>query len=83
MRESCFNPRYLCAAAAALLLTTGGGALAQPADDFVPVTEAMLEDPAPGDGLTWRRTLDTPRTTGCPAMAPAMAGGRPPFRGTG
>ena len=25
---------------------------------FVPVTDAMLEDPAPGDWLTWRRTLD-------------------------
>ncbi|MCY4027882.1 MAG: PQQ-binding-like beta-propeller repeat protein [Acidobacteria bacterium] len=58
MRQSCFNPRYPCAAAAALLLTTGGGALAQPADDFVPVTDAMLEAPAPGDWLMWRRTLD-------------------------
>ncbi len=25
---------------------------------FVPVTNAMLEDPAPGDWLTWRRTPD-------------------------
>ena len=25
---------------------------------FVPVTDAMLEDPAPGDWLTWRRTPD-------------------------
>ena len=58
MRESCFRPRYPCAAAAALLLTIGGGALAQPADDFMPVTDAMLEDPAPGDWLMWRRTLD-------------------------
>ena len=58
MRESCFRSRYPCAAAAALLSTIGGGALAQPADDFVPVTDAMLEDPAPGDWLMWRRTLD-------------------------
>ncbi len=29
---------------------------AQPIADFVPVTDAMLEDPAPGDWLTWRRT---------------------------
>ncbi|MCY4077152.1 MAG: alcohol dehydrogenase, partial [Acidobacteria bacterium] len=29
-----------------------------PADEFVPVTDAMLEDPAPGDWLTWRRTPD-------------------------
>ncbi len=27
-------------------------------DGFVPVTDAMLQDPAPGDWLTWRRTLD-------------------------
>ena len=26
--------------------------------DFVPVTDAMLQDPAPGDWLTWRRTPD-------------------------
>ena len=26
--------------------------------EFVPVTDAMLQDPAPGDWLTWRRTLD-------------------------
>ncbi|MYD69144.1 MAG: hypothetical protein F4W89_00135 [Acidobacteria bacterium] len=25
---------------------------------FVPVTDAMLEDPAPGDWLMWRRTQD-------------------------
>ena len=30
----------------------------QAADGFVPVTDAMLQDPAPGDWLTWRRTLD-------------------------
>jgi len=27
-------------------------------DGFVPVTDAMLQDPAPGDWLMWRRTLD-------------------------
>ena len=26
--------------------------------DFVPVTDAMLRDPAPGDWVMWRRTLD-------------------------
>ena len=31
---------------------------AQSATDFVPVTDAMLQDPAPGDWLMWRRTLD-------------------------
>ena len=27
---------------------------AQSSDTFVPVTDAMLQDPAPGDWLTWR-----------------------------
>ncbi len=31
---------------------------AQSSDTFVPVTDAMLRDPAPGDWLTWRRTAD-------------------------
>ena len=26
--------------------------------EFVPVTDAMLKDPAPGDWLMWRRTLN-------------------------
>ena len=35
-------------------------AMAQSDEDagFVPVTDAMLQDPAPGDWLMWRRTLD-------------------------
>ena len=36
-----------------------GGALAQPYSDFIPVTDAMLQEPAPGDWLMWRRTLDS------------------------
>ena len=52
------------APAAALALL--GLALAPPAApaqppataDFAPVTDAMLQDPAPEDWLTWRRTLD-------------------------
>src|SRR3954463_895001 len=28
------------------------------ADAFVPVTDAMIEHPAPGDWLSWRRTQD-------------------------
>ena len=31
---------------------------AQPVDNFIPVTDAMLEVPAEGDWLMWRRTLD-------------------------
>ncbi len=62
-------PRYMCvpfAAAfrpavlsSALLVTAGAGvSTAQPAGDFTPVTDAMVRDPAPGDWLSWRRTLD-------------------------
>ena len=32
---------------------------AQPAGDFVPVTDAVLQDPDPADWLMWRRTLDS------------------------
>ena len=42
---------------AGALLAIAGTASAQP-DDFVPVTDAMLQDPAPEDWLMWRRTLD-------------------------
>ena len=31
---------------------------AQSPDDFVPVTDAMLQDPDPAHWLMWRRTLD-------------------------
>ena len=40
-----------------LLLTLAGPVLAQD-DDFVPVTDAMLADPAPSDWPMWRRTLN-------------------------
>ena len=33
-------------------------AVAQPTIPFVPVTDAMLQDPAPSDWLMWRRTLN-------------------------
>jgi len=49
--------------AALLLLTTLSalqpGAQAQSADDFIPVTDAMLQNPAASDWLMWRRTLDS------------------------
>ncbi len=37
----------------------GAGDRAGVSDDFVPVTDAMLQDPAPEDWLMWRRTLDS------------------------
>ncbi len=45
----------------AAVLTVASGAVsvqAQPSGDFVPVTDAMLQAPAPEDWLTWRRTTD-------------------------
>ena len=44
--------------AAAVVSLAPPVAHAQPASDFVPVTDEMLQDPAPGDWLMWRRTLD-------------------------
>ena len=41
------------------LASPTGTALAQSSDEFIPVTDAMLQDPAPGDWLMWRRTLDS------------------------
>ena len=46
------------ALAAALLALAPAAALAQSPSRFVPVTDAMLQSPAPGDWLMWRRTLD-------------------------
>ena len=43
----------------ALLLMTPLGAHAQPGRDFVPVTDAMLQEPDSADWLMWRRTLDS------------------------
>ena len=45
-------------AAAALLVAGASSAEAQPGAAVTPVTDAMLQDPAPGDWLMWRRTLD-------------------------
>ena len=42
----------------AVLATGSMTAQSQSSTDFVPVTDAMLQDPAPGDWLMWRRTLD-------------------------
>ena len=35
------------------------GAWAQSAEDFIPVTDEMLQNPAASDWLMWRRTLDS------------------------
>ena len=44
----------------ALVLAAAGPAAAQTPEeaDFVPVTDAMLQNPADADWLMWRRTLD-------------------------
>ena len=53
--------RGVPAIAAALLALAAPGmvsAQSETESGFVPVTDAMLHDPAPEDWLTWRRTLD-------------------------
>ncbi len=40
------------------LVMSSGLVLAQSSGEFVPVTDAMLQDPAPADWLMWRRTLN-------------------------
>ncbi len=59
------QPRFLVASGvlfvgAAMSALAPVAASAQPESDaaFVPVTDAMLENPAPGDWLMWRRTPD-------------------------
>ena len=47
------------AAIAAILAAAASAASAQASDPFVPVTDAMLQNPDPADWLMWRRTLDT------------------------
>ena len=59
MRGRCSTARCLIVLAAALLLTASASpGRAQSGGEFTPVTDAMLQDPAPGDWLMWRRTLD-------------------------
>ena len=50
-------PRSALILATALVLVAGWSPLqAQSRDEFVPVTDAMLQDPDPEDWLMWRRT---------------------------
>ena len=59
MRGRCSTARCLIVLAAAVVLTGGASpGRAQSGGEFTPVTDAMLQDPAPGDWLMWRRTLD-------------------------
>ena len=51
-------PALLVAAAAASFAMGAATAQAQPAGEFVHVTDAMLQDPDPADWPMWRRTLD-------------------------
>ena len=54
-----WHVRYGAALAfAALAAALPPAAHAQPAADFVPVTDAVLQEPDPADWLMWRRTLD-------------------------
>lgn len=41
-----------------LALTPAFAVRPQSPENFVPVTDAMLQDPDPSDWLMWRRTLD-------------------------
>ena len=51
--------RIMLCAVLLFLASSTATAQAQSSDEFVPVTDAMLQDPAPGDWLMWRRTLDS------------------------
>ena len=53
-----FAPVLLVAAAAASFALGPVPVQAQSAREFVPVTDAMLQDPDPADWPMWRRTLD-------------------------
>ena len=60
MQPMCLVARGVLLVGAALSALAPVAAGAQPEADaaFVPVTDAMLKDPAPGDWLMWRRTPD-------------------------
>ena len=71
MHLHCLATRRMLVRALALMLAAPGAAYvhAQPADDFVPVTDAMLESPAPAD---WLMTKNPARHS----SGPIIAGGK-------
>ena len=60
MHPRCLVARgvLLVGAALSALAPLSAGAQPESAAAFVPVTDAMLQDPAPSNWLMWRRTLD-------------------------
>ena len=57
-RENIGRGRPLLGFVLAATFAAAPAALAQAPPEFVPVTDEMLQAPAPGDWLMWRRTLD-------------------------
>ena len=60
MHRRCLTSRCLLVLAIAVVpLMLGSFTVrAQSSAEFVPVTDAMLQNPDPADWLNWRRTLD-------------------------
>ena len=60
MQRGCAIAAGVAVAFAGMLALPSGAAAGQPAPaaERVPVTDAMLRDPAPADWLMWRRTLE-------------------------
>ena len=54
-----FVPSFLAVLGLLASAVVPAAVRAQEPADFVPVTDAMLQDPDPADWLMWRRTLDT------------------------
>ena len=53
--------KRFCLVIAVLAVMFSAGAQVRAQGDFVPVTDAMLQNPDPGEWLTWRRTPDGKR----------------------
>ncbi len=57
-RETALSRRGVAALLVVVSVAAPSVVRAQPTEDFVPVTDAMLLDPSPNDWPMWRRTLD-------------------------